>query len=301
MKSIVIFGGSGFVGKNLVRILAKNGFKIIVPYQTPTNEPKLRLLGGLGQVIPIYFSSLKDRRIKLVLQECSICINLKTTWDKKKGSFIKNIFEFNSDLISILNKNNSLEKYIFFSGLGIDKNDKSLRNQAIVKTENYLKATLANVIIIRPGVIIGDEDHFLKKLLPIFKLFYLIPLFGDGKSKFQPVFIDDVSIIIKRIVLDRLFGSHIFELAGPNVLTYSELYKEIAINIGKKRVFVPFPLFISKVIIGIAEKTPFSPINLEQLSLFTKDNIETGIDKDFSFYNISPQDTLGIIKKICIK
>ena len=130
---------------------------------------------------------------------------------------------------------------------------------------------------------------------------FSIFLFGDGKSKFQPVFVDDVSIVIKRIVLDRLFGSHIFELAGPNVLTYAELYKEISRFIGKKKVFVPIPLLVSKVIIGIAEKTPFSPINLEQLSLFTKDNIKTGIDKDFSFYNINPQDTLGIIKKICTK
>ncbi len=84
MKSIVIFGGSGFVGKHLIRRLAKCGYKIIVPYQKPTSEEKLRLLGSTGQIIPFYFKNLKDKTIKYILKYINVCINLKTSWSSKK-------------------------------------------------------------------------------------------------------------------------------------------------------------------------------------------------------------------------
>ena len=85
MKSIVIFGGAGFVGKHLIRRLTKNGHKIIVPYQRSVQEAKIRLLGVTGQVIPFRYSSLEDKRLKSVLNNADLCINLKTTYDEKKG------------------------------------------------------------------------------------------------------------------------------------------------------------------------------------------------------------------------
>ena len=101
MKSIVIFGGAGFVGKYLIRRLAKCGYKIIVPYQKSTSEEKLRLLGSTGQIIPFYFKNLKDKRIKNILKHTNVCINLKTSWSSKKISFNQTIFKFNF-LISLI-------------------------------------------------------------------------------------------------------------------------------------------------------------------------------------------------------
>ena len=81
-----------------------------------------------------------------------------------------------------------------------------------------------NSIIIRPGIILGGGDQFLSLLLSIFKMSYFIPLFGNGRSKFQPVFIDDLSLLVEKIVKDCLIGNHIFEAVGPNILNYRELY-----------------------------------------------------------------------------
>ena len=117
MKSIVIFGGAGFVGKYLIRRLAKCGYKIIVPYQKSTSEGKLRLLGSTGQIIPFYFKNLKDKRIKNILKHTSVCINLKTSWSSKKISFNQTIFEFNKELLNILKKNDSLFFRIFTRSL----------------------------------------------------------------------------------------------------------------------------------------------------------------------------------------
>ena len=107
MKTVVIFGGSGFVGQHIVRRLAKKGHKIIIPYQTSTNEAKLRLLGSLGQIIPLYFKDLQDSIITEALKESEIIINLKTLWDEKKITFDKGIYKFNTNLADILNRNDA--------------------------------------------------------------------------------------------------------------------------------------------------------------------------------------------------
>ena len=298
MKSIVIFGGAGFIGKHLIRRLAKKGHKIIVPYQRSVQEAKLRLLGVTGQIIPFRFSNLDDKRLNSLLIKTDICINLKTTYDQKKGSFDDTIFKFNKKLIKILKSNLELRNYIFFSGLGADIDKNSSRSIAIHKTEKEAFKYLKNVNIIRPGVIIGGGDVFLKRLLPIFKSSFFVPLFGDGLKKFQPVFIDDISLAVEKIVIEEIKNQNIYELAGPEILTYQKFYNHISKCLNKTRVLVPVSLKVMKPLISIAEKTPISPLTSEQLLLFEKDNVLQHVDKTFKDLSINPQDILQIIKNI---
>ncbi len=298
MKSIVIFGGAGFVGKHLIRRLTKNGHKIIVPYQRSVQEAKIRLLGVTGQVIPFRYSSLEDKRLKSVLNNADVCINLKTTYDQKKGDFNNTIYKFNHNLIRILKTCKELKQFILFSGLGVDIDKNSTRSLAVHKSEKEAFKQLDNVIIIRPGVIIGGGDIFMKRLLPIFKASFFVPLFGDGSTNFQPVFIDDVSLAVEKIINDNVEGQSIYELAGPKIISYREFYNYISKCLNKTRVLVPTPLNLIKPIISIAEKTPFSPLTSEQLLLFEKDNIIQNIDKSFKDLEFSPQDTLQITKNI---
>ena len=298
MKSIVIFGGSGFVGRHLIRRLAKNGYKIIVPYQKSIQEAKIRLLGVTGQIIPFRYTSLNDKRLQSILMNTDICINLKTTYDQKRGSFNDIIFNFNKKLIKILKSNKNLEQFVFFSGLGVDIDKNSKRSIAIYKTEKEAYKMIDNTSIIRPGVIIGGGDVFLKRLLPIFKMSFFVPLFGDGTIKFQPVFIDDVSLAVEKIINNQTTGKNIYELAGPRILEYKDFYNYISKCLNRTRVLVPVPLNLMKIIISFAEKTPFSPLTSEQLLLFEKDNILQNIDKSFKNLDINPQDTLQITKNI---
>ena len=300
MKSIVIFGGAGFIGRHLIRRLAKKGHKIIVPYQRSVQEAKLRLLGATGQIIPFRFSSLDDTRLNSLLIKTDICINLKTTYDQKKGSFDDKIFKFNKKLIKILKSNLELKNYIYFSGLGVDLDKNSTRSIAIHKTEKEAFKYLKNVSIIRPGVIIGGGDIFLKRLLPIFKSSFFVPLIGDGSIKFQPVFIDDISLAVEKIVSEEIKNQNIYELAGPEIMTYRKFYNHISNCLNKTRVLVPVSLKVMKPLISIAEKTPISPLTSEQLLLFEKDNVLQHIDKTFKDLNINPQDIIQIVKNIII-
>ena len=296
MKSIIIFGGSGYVGKNLIRSFVKKGYKIIIPYQRQIDEAELRLSGSVGQIIPFHFSSLENPKLLSILKNAEICINLKTTWDSKESYLEKSIYTFNKELIEIIKKSSTIKKFIYFSGLGTEKRS-TLRNEIISKTEELITRELKNSTIIRPSVILGNGDQFLSSLLPIFKMSFFIPLFGDGSKKFQPVLIEDIVDFVSNLIELPSSDERLFELGGPDVFTYREFYTLISELMNKKRVLVPVPMPIIKPIIGIGEKTPFSPINLEQLSLFDSDNILNNDKKGFDYLKMLPRKIISAIKK----
>ena len=296
MKSIIIFGGSGYVGKNLIRTFAKKGYKIIVPYQKQINEAKLRLFGSVGQIVPYHFNSLKNEKLLTLLNNADICINLKTSWSSNKEELKSSILDFNSQLTDVLEQSNSIKKFIFFSGLGTERRS-TLRNEIISKTENLIIKKLKNSVVIRPSVILGNNDQFLSALVPIFKMSFFIPLFGDGSKKFQPVLIDDVVKFVLKTIEASNVSIQLFELAGPEIFTYRQFYNLIADAINKKRVLVSTPMPIMKPVVGIGEKLPFFPINSEQLSLFETDNTLSGNESGFDYHNISPKRVISAIKK----
>jgi uncharacterized protein YbjT (DUF2867 family) len=296
MKSIIIFGGSGYVGKNLIRSFVKKDYKIIIPYQRQIDEAELRLSGSVGQIIPFHFSSLENPKLLSILKNAEICINLKTTWDSKESYLEKSIYTFNKELIEIIKKSSTIKKFIYFSGLGTEKRS-TLRNEIISKTEELITRELKNSMIVRPSVILGNGDQFLSSLLPIFKMSFFIPLFGDGSKKFQPVLIEDIVDFVSNLIELPSSDERLFELGGPDVFTYREFYTLISELMNKKRVLVPVPMPIIKPIVGIGEKTPFSPINLEQLSLFDSDNILNNDKKGFDYLKMLPRKIISAIKK----
>ena len=296
MKSIIIFGGAGYIGKNLIRRFAKEGYKIIVPYQKQTKEANLRLLGAVGQIIPFHFTSLKNDKLLTLLNNSDFCINLKTSWSSNKSELSRSILDFNSELIDQIKLSSSIKKFIFFSGLGTETRS-TFRNEIISKVENLVIENLQNAVVIRPSVILGNNDQFLSNLLPIFKMSFFIPLFGDGSKKFQPVLIDDVVEFVSKTIEERNNDKQLFELAGPDIFTYKEFYNLIADAMNKKRVLVPTPMPIMKPVVGLGEKLPFFPINSEQLSLFETDNTLSGKESGFDYHEISPKRVISAVKK----
>ena len=301
MKTVVIFGGSGFVGKHIIRRLAKNGHKIIIPHQNQINEAKIRILGNTGQVIPIKFRSLEDKNIINLVIKADIILNLKTIWDEKKINFKKGILNFNKELVDIIKNKKKTNHFIYFSGIGISSMSASNRSKAIHLSEQYIEKNLKNATIVKPGIILGGEDNFLKRLMPLIKISFFIPLFGTGNGKFQPVFIDDVSLAISKIIEFPMAGFNVFEFVGNQIFTYKEFYNYLAFCMKKTRVFIPLPFSICKFGISILEKTPFSPLSSEQLNLFESDNIASKKFKNLEILGIKPQDLKEIVKRIVIK
>jgi NADH dehydrogenase len=170
-----------------------------------------------------------------------------------------------------------------------------------LQSEKYIQKNLINSIIIRPGVIIGGGDQFLKSLTSLFKMTFFVPLLGNGLSKFQPVFIDDVSMAINNIIESDLLKHYIYEIVGSDIFTYKEFYNYLAMCMNKTRVFVPVPFQLAKIAVSIMETISFSPLSSEQLKLFERDNISSNNHKKLEDLKIFPQDIREITKKIIEK
>ena len=302
MKTVVIFGGSGFIGRNIIRRLSKQGYRVIVPYQKPAKEAELRLYGNVGQIIPIKFKKLNEDKIKSIINNSDIVLNLKTIWQEKKGYFFKeHILNFNIHLVDLINTTEKNKIFIFFSGLGVSKESPSKRVRYITKAENYILNNLNKAIIIRPSVVIGDGDQFLGKLLPIFKFSFIIPLFGTGEAKLQPVFVDNIAYAVEIILKQDVKDNNIYELVGPEIFSYKTFYQFIVNCLSLKRKFIPIPFGFASIVVSIIEKTPISLITKDQLLLFNEDNISSNRHKNFSNLGISPNDIRETIKKIVSK
>ena len=171
MKTVIIFGGAGYIGQNITQHLAKLGYCVIIPYQRYTSESKLRLYGNLGQIIPLKFNELSDKKIQEAITHSEIVINLKTIWQENRTySYKKNIYNFNVNLINLINEHNRNEKiYVFFSGLGVSEHSMSKRIQFIAKIEKYIEKNVNNFAIVRSSIVIGNNDQFLSKLIGIIK------------------------------------------------------------------------------------------------------------------------------------
>ena len=297
-KTVVIFGGSGFIGSYIVRRLSKLGYRIIIPTSNSNKAIKLKISGEVGQILPLNLKSLKYENIASIIDNCDFVINLKTIWlESKKITYNKQIFELNKFIVDIL-KNSTNHKYIFFSGIGINLNANSKRTLAIAKSEEYIKNHLKNYSIIRPSIVVGLEDKFLNKLLPLFKFSLFVPIFGDGKAKIQPVYVDDIALAVEKLILSKKIDNNIYELGGNKIYSYIEMYKLISKIVNKRRIFIFIPFFIARFLVFFIEKLPIELINREQLKLFKMDNL---VGKNFfSFKNldIDVSDVGQVINKV---
>ena len=299
MKTVVIFGGSGFIGKYIVRRLAQLGYKIIIPYQMPIEESKLRIYGKLGQIIPLKFSKSNKEKIKKIIINSDIIINLKTIWQETKiNSYNNSILNFNIEIANLINSSKKNIIFIFFSGLGVKESSKSLRIKKIYESEQHLLKNLKYISIIRPSIVIGEGSQFLKKLIQIIRISLFIPLFGSGKAKIQPVYVDDIARAIVEIIVKKSKEKNIYELCGPVIYNYKSFYKLIFKILRKKRFFINFPFNLSLVFFSMLEKTPINILTKEQLLLFKEDNIQSGKEKNFNYLGISPTNVSEIIKNI---
>ena len=300
MKTVVIFGGSGFIGQNIICRLAKKKYRILVPFQLYTNnEAKLRLFGDLGQILPLKFNHLNEKIIHNIIHEADVILNLKTIWHEKRSySYKNNIFNFNKQLVNLINSIDNKKPFLFFSGLGVSKQSSSKRVQYIARAEQYIIQNLQYNTIIKPGIVIGEGDQFLRKLLLIFKLSFFIPLFGSGAEKLQPVFVDDVAKAIEIILEKDLKNKNIYELAGPEIFTYRSFYQFLAECLKVRRIFVRIPFSLALIMVSLIEKILFNLITKDQLLLLREDNIISNLHKNFGDLGIFPRDLRDIIKKI---
>ena len=283
MKKVLIFGASGQIGRHLIRKLTKNNY--IVTAVTRNLHQKayvLKTQANAGYIEIVEANIFDEQKIRNLISKNDICINLiGILYEKGKGSTFKNIHTIFPSLISKICEEYKIKQYIQLSALGIEEAIDSDYAKSKLEGEKLVKENFEKTTILKPSIVFSQDDGFSTKFLSLLNLFPFFPIFYN--TKFTPIHCTDFSKIIVEVI-NRNICSTTIECVGPQVLTFREILEILLKLINKKRILVPMPILISKVMVKFFELMPNPLMTLDQLKLLKYDNILSGkykSNKDF--------------------
>ena len=275
-KNVLMWGGSGQIGRHLIRKLTKNQYRVTVVTRNIHQKGLLiKSQGNQGWINVVEANIIDEKKIRTLFQEADICINLIGILYEKKGSSFKNIHTLFPSILAKLCKEYNLEHFIHLSALGVDKAIDS--NYAKSKSEGE-KEILKNFplsTILRPSLVYSSSDNFSTSMMTLLNRLPVFPLYYSGKTLFMPIHAKDLVDIIFNVV-SKNTNSQIIECVGPETMTFKEILEKLLKLIGKRRLLLPVPLIFGKTIAKIFQLMPKPLLTEDQLRLLKYDNVASG-------------------------
>lgn len=271
-KIITIFGGSGFVGRHVVRALAKSGYKIKVAVRRPDLTIHLQPLGDLGQIKAIQANVRYYDSVQQAVRGSDIVINLTGTFNTGGKNNCDAVNDFGARAIAEAARDFKA-RLIHMSSLSADIDSEAKYSSSKGAGEAAVFAAVKSAIIMRPSVIFGQEDAFFNRFAGMATLSPFIPLIGGGKTLFQPVYVGDVAKAFVKAADGDLIGGRVYELGGTRVASFRECMETMLEIIDRKRILLPMPWFAANAIAKLTGWLPGAPITSDQVKLLRNDNI----------------------------
>ncbi len=273
-KIVTIFGGNGFIGRNLVRDLAKDGFRIRIGTRNPATANHLYVSGVPGQIEVTKVNINSELSIGKCIEGSDYVINLIGILEERKKQRFGYIHGELPGIIAKYCNKYDVSRFIHMSSLGADMGSVSKYQRSKALGEASIKNENKNYTIIRPSIVFGYDDNFFNQFARILSLSPFFPLVGNGDTKFQPVYVLD---LVKFIImhLGDSNKKYIYEIGGKDIFSLREIIELILITIGKKRLLIPIPFSLSKIFIAPMQILPKKPITFDQLESLKTDNIIT--------------------------
>ncbi len=276
-KNCLIFGGSGQIGRNLIRKLTKNNYSVtVVTRNIHQKSYVIKTQANVGYIEISEANIFEENKIRNLFKKANICINLiGILFEKKKGNTFKNIHAIFPSLLAKLCKEYNLEQFVHLSALGINDATDSIYAQSKLQGEKNILKNFPLATILRPSIVYSVDDKFTTSFMTLLNRMPFFPIYYDGKTKFAPIHCSDLTDIIHHI-LSKKIQSNIIECVGPEIISFKELLNKLLKLINKKRALIPFPFFLAKFSAKIFELLPNPLLTLDQLKLLKYDNIQSG-------------------------
>ena len=271
-REILVFGATGQIGRNLIRKLSKNNYKIIAVTRNIHRAGYiLKTQANPGYLELVELKNFSIDKIEQLFRRISICINLIGILHEKKKDEFKLI---HSDLPAMLSKKANefgLEKFVHLSALGIEKATDSKYAFSKLDGERRILKNFKRSIIIKPSIVYSVDDKFSTKFMSLLSYLPLMPLYYNGETKFSPIHVSDLVEIIYNLVENRDEGL-VLECIGPEIITFKEIIKILLKSIDKKRLLLPLPLPIAKLSAKFFQLFPNPLLTEDQLLMLKYDN-----------------------------
>jgi uncharacterized protein YbjT (DUF2867 family) len=270
---VTVFGGSGLVGRHVVRVLAQRGYRVRVAVRRPDLAGFVLPFGNVGQ-ISLSQANLryKDSVVKAV-EGASFVVNCVGILFEQGRNKFDAVQDFGARTVAEATAAAGA-KLVHISAIGADAKSKSLYAASKGRGEEAILKALPDAIILRPSIVFGPEDNFFNKFAAMTRTAPFLPLIGGGKTKFQPVFVEDVAQAVGKAVDGQLKGG-VYELGGPEVLSFQQCLEEMLRVVDRDTPLVSISFGMASFIAGVASAIPLitPPLTNDQLTLLKSDNV----------------------------
>ena len=275
-KNCLIFGGSGQIGRNLIRKLTKNNYKVTVVTRNLHQKGYIMKTQGNAGYIDIVEANIFDEiKIRKLFAQTDICINLiGILYESGKGNTFKNIHTIFPSILAKLCKEYKVQQFIHLSSLGISNALDSEYAKSKLEGEVNIQKNFALATILRPSVVYSVDDNFTTNFMTLLSRLPFFPLYYNGDTKFTPIHCSDLTDTIYHVVSKNIY-SKIIECVGPEVISFKEILKKLLKLINKNRLLIPIPFFAAKISAKLFQLFPTPLLTVDQLILLKYDNISS--------------------------
>ncbi len=273
-KNCLIFGGSGHIGRHLIRKLTKNNIKVTVVTRNIHQKSYLiKTQGNAGYIDIVEANIFDEKKMRHLFEKADLCINLVgILFEKKRGNTFKNIHSSFPYLLAKLCKEFKLKNFIHLSALGINDAIDSNYAKSKLEGEKNILSAFPLATILRPSVVYSVDDNFTTSFMTLLNRLPVFPLYYSGKTKFTPIHCSDLTDIIHHIIFNNI-NSKIIECVGPEVISFKDIIKKLLVLINKKRILFPMPLPLASITAKIFQLMPNPLLTEDQLRLLKYDNV----------------------------
>ena len=276
-KNCLIFGGSGQIGRNLIRKLTKNDYQVtVVTRNIHQKSYIIKTQANAGYIDIVESNIFEEQKLRKLFEKADVCINLiGILFESKKRNTFKNIHTIFPSLLSKLSKEYKLKHFIHLSALGINEATDSDYAKSKLEGEERILKNFPLATIIRPSIVYSVDDNFTTNFMTLLNRLPIFPLYYEGKTKFAPIHCSDLTDVIFNVISNNV-NSKIIECVGPEIISFKEILEKLLNLIGKKRLLIPMPLSLAQMSARFFEIMPKPLLTRDQLKLLKYDNVLSG-------------------------
>jgi uncharacterized protein YbjT (DUF2867 family) len=269
---VTVFGGSGFLGRHVVRALARRQYRIRVAVRRPELCGHLRPMGRVGQIHAVQANLRYPQSIAAALRDTDIAVNLVGILFERGRQRFDAVQSEGAATVALAAKADEV-RLVHISAIGADANAPSHYARSKAEGEQQVLAAIPEATVVRPSIVFGPEDDFFNRFAALARMAPALPLPGGGHTRFQPVFAGDVAEAIAKAVDGEAKPGAIYELGGPDVRTFKELMEFTLATIQRRRLLVPVPFSVLKLQAALLQFLPKPPLTPDQVELLKRDNV----------------------------
>jgi uncharacterized protein YbjT (DUF2867 family) len=267
-----VFGGSGFIGRYVVKRLAHLGYVVRVAVRDPEAALFLKPMGAVGQIVPLYASVMREATVHRAVEEADVVVNLVGVLAEGKSATFQAVHTDGARIIAEQSAACGVAKLVHVSAIGADPSSPSRYGASKGAAEAAVRSAFPTATILRPSLVFGPEDAFFNRFGEMARLLPFMPVIS-GATKMQPVYVCDVADAIVAGLTNPAIQGGLYELGGPQVWTFREILAYILKQTRRNKRLVDIPMGIARLQANIMQHLPNAPLTPDQLLMLTHDNI----------------------------